>query len=116
MAHLGYLLTALADGQLSPATAEKVLEHVAACRPCANELAAERRARRMLAESSCSAIVRRRAASSGGGAAHEASASSRRARRSAASSLAQGRHTATCSRTFSAAAGESWPSARAVRR
>ncbi len=56
MAHLGYLLTALADGQLSPATAEKVLEHVASCRPCAAELAAERRARRMLADSSCADV------------------------------------------------------------
>lgn len=50
MAHLGYLLTALADGQLSAATAEKVLEHVAVCRECATELAAERRARRLLAD------------------------------------------------------------------
>jgi len=56
MAHLGYLLTALADGQLSPATTEKVLEHVASCRPCAAELAAERRARRMVAEASCAAV------------------------------------------------------------
>jgi len=55
MAHLGHLLTALADGQLSPAAAEKVLEHVAVCRPCASELAAERRARRLLAEASCAA-------------------------------------------------------------
>lgn len=56
MAHLGYLLTALADGQLSPATAEKVLEHVTVCRPCATELAAERRARRMIAEASCGSV------------------------------------------------------------
>ena len=56
MAHLGYLLTALADGQLSPATAEKVLEHVTVCRPCAAELAAERRARRMVAEASCGSV------------------------------------------------------------
>lgn len=53
MAHLGYLLTALADGQLSPATTERVLEHVAACPPCAAELAAERRARLILAEAEC---------------------------------------------------------------
>lgn len=56
MAHLGYLLTALADGQLSPATTEKVLEHVAVCRPCAAELAAERRARRVLAEAECESV------------------------------------------------------------
>ena len=56
MAHLGYLLTALADGQLSAATTEKVLEHVAACPPCAAELAAERRARRMLAGAECEAV------------------------------------------------------------
>jgi len=56
VAHLGYLLTALADGQLSPATAEKVLEHVTVCRPCAAELAAERRARRMVAEASCGSV------------------------------------------------------------
>lgn len=56
MAHLGYLLTALADGQLSPATTEKVLEHVAVCPPCAAELAAERRARRLLADAECESI------------------------------------------------------------
>lgn len=56
MAHLGYLLTALADGQLSPATTEKVLEHVAVCRPCAAELAAEREARRILAEAECESV------------------------------------------------------------
>ncbi|MDQ2624919.1 MAG: zf-HC2 domain-containing protein, partial [Actinomycetota bacterium] len=56
MAHLGHLLTALADGQLSPATSERVLEHVAVCRPCATELAAERRARRLLAEASCGSV------------------------------------------------------------
>jgi len=51
--HLGDLLTALADGQLSPAVTEKVLEHVAVCRPCAAELAAERRARQVLAQAEC---------------------------------------------------------------
>lgn len=56
MAHLGYLLTALADGQLSAATAEKVLEHVAGCPECAAELAAERRARRLLAEAECAEV------------------------------------------------------------
>ena len=49
MSHLGSQLTALADGQLAPAAAERVLAHVAACDDCAVELAAARLARRMLA-------------------------------------------------------------------
>lgn len=56
MAHLGSLLTALADGQLSAATAEKVLEHVAGCPECAAELAAERRARRLVADAECAEV------------------------------------------------------------
>ncbi|GAA2727028.1 anti-sigma factor [Cellulomonas aerilata] len=46
--HLGSLISALVDGQLSPADAERALAHVAACSPCADELAAARQARRAL--------------------------------------------------------------------
>jgi anti-sigma factor RsiW len=46
--HLGSRLSALVDGQLSPAEGERVLEHVAGCRACAEELAAARAARRTL--------------------------------------------------------------------
>ncbi|OLT53334.1 zf-HC2 domain-containing protein [Cellulosimicrobium sp. CUA-896] len=48
MTHLGSRLSALVDGQLSPAECERVLEHVAGCRGCAEELAAARAARRTL--------------------------------------------------------------------
>lgn len=48
MTHLGSRLSALVDGQLSPAEGERVLEHVAGCRECAEELAAARAARRAL--------------------------------------------------------------------
>lgn len=50
MSHLGSRLSALVDGQLDPASTESVLAHVAACPPCASELAAARAARRALAE------------------------------------------------------------------
>jgi len=46
--HLGSRLSALVDGQLSPAEAERALEHVAACARCAAELSAARAARRAL--------------------------------------------------------------------
>ncbi|WP_125774218.1 anti-sigma factor family protein [Antribacter gilvus] len=46
--HLGAWLSALADGQLSPAETERALAHVAVCRTCARELDAERSARRAL--------------------------------------------------------------------
>ena len=49
MSHLGTWVSALADGQLSPAATERALAHVAACPPCAEELAAARQARRALA-------------------------------------------------------------------
>ncbi|WP_454044489.1 zf-HC2 domain-containing protein [Cellulosimicrobium sp. Marseille-Q8652] len=46
--HLGSRLSALVDGQLSPAEAERALGHVAGCARCADELAAARSARRAL--------------------------------------------------------------------
>ncbi|WP_251153254.1 zf-HC2 domain-containing protein [Cellulosimicrobium sp. Marseille-Q4280] len=46
--HLGSRLSALVDGQLSPAESERALSHVAGCRRCADELAAARDARRAL--------------------------------------------------------------------
>ncbi|WP_199422353.1 zf-HC2 domain-containing protein [Actinotalea solisilvae] len=49
MSHLGSQISALVDGQLPPAAAERVLAHAAACRECADELAAARAARRALA-------------------------------------------------------------------
>ena len=49
MSHLGSLLSALADGQLRPETAERALAHVAVCPECAEELAAARAARAALA-------------------------------------------------------------------
>lgn len=49
MSHLGSRISALADGQLAPAAAERALAHVAACPQCAGELAAARAARRALA-------------------------------------------------------------------
>ncbi|MBX9244364.1 zf-HC2 domain-containing protein [Actinotalea ferrariae] len=49
MSHLGSQISALVDGQLSPSSAERLLAHVAACDPCADELAAARAARRTLA-------------------------------------------------------------------
>ncbi|WP_264031916.1 zf-HC2 domain-containing protein [Cellulosimicrobium sp. SH8] len=48
MTHLGSRLSALVDGQLTPAEAERALEHVACCPRCAAELAAARAARRAL--------------------------------------------------------------------
>jgi hypothetical protein len=48
VSHLGSRLSALVDGQLSPADTERALAHVAACPPCADELAAARQARRAL--------------------------------------------------------------------
>lgn len=48
-AHLGDRVSALADGQLTPAATERALSHVAGCDSCAAELAAARQARRMLA-------------------------------------------------------------------
>jgi len=46
--HLGSRISALVDGQLSPAECERALEHVAGCARCADELAAARAARRAL--------------------------------------------------------------------
>jgi len=46
--HLGTWVSALVDGQLSPAAAERALAHVAACPACADEVAAARQARRAL--------------------------------------------------------------------
>ncbi|WP_162177339.1 zf-HC2 domain-containing protein, partial [Actinotalea ferrariae] len=40
--HLGSRLSALVDGQLPPAAAERALEHVATCPACADELRAAR--------------------------------------------------------------------------
>jgi hypothetical protein len=48
MSHLGSRLSALADGQLPPAVAERALEHVAGCGECAAELRAARAARQAL--------------------------------------------------------------------
>ena len=48
MSHLGSRLSALADGQLPPAVAERTLEHVAGCAECAAELQAARTARQAL--------------------------------------------------------------------
>ncbi|WP_298459462.1 anti-sigma factor [uncultured Cellulomonas sp.] len=48
MSHLGTWVSALVDGQLSPAAAERALAHVAACPACADEVAAARQARRAL--------------------------------------------------------------------
>ncbi|MDF9875775.1 zf-HC2 domain-containing protein [Cellulosimicrobium cellulans] len=48
MTHLGSRLSALVDGQLTPAEAERALEHVACCPRCAAELSAARAARRAL--------------------------------------------------------------------
>lgn len=49
MMHLGSRISALVDGQLAPAAAERALAHVATCPSCARELAAARAARRALA-------------------------------------------------------------------
>lgn len=46
--HLGTWVSALVDGQLGPAEAERALAHVAACPVCARELAVARQARRAL--------------------------------------------------------------------
>ena len=48
MSHLGDLISALADGQLSPAETERALSHVTMCRLCARELDSARAARRAL--------------------------------------------------------------------
>ncbi|WNB85005.1 zf-HC2 domain-containing protein [Cellulomonas sp. ATA003] len=48
MSHLGTWVSALVDGQLSPAETERALAHVAACPACADEVAAARQARRVL--------------------------------------------------------------------
>lgn len=48
MTHLGTVVSALVDGQLSPADAERALAHVAACPACADEVAAVRAARQAL--------------------------------------------------------------------
>ncbi|MCG7285292.1 zf-HC2 domain-containing protein [Cellulomonas sp. ACRRI] len=47
-AHLGDRVSALVDGQLAPAAAERALAHVAGCARCAADLAAARAARRVL--------------------------------------------------------------------
>ena len=48
MHHLGSWVSSLADGQLGPADAERALAHVAACPPCARQLAVARQARQAL--------------------------------------------------------------------
>ena len=48
MSHLGDWVSALVDGQLPPADTERALAHAAACRSCADEVAAARQARRAL--------------------------------------------------------------------
>jgi len=48
MTHLGTLVSALADDQLSPATRERALTHVAGCDRCAAELAVARAVRKRL--------------------------------------------------------------------
>ncbi|NCT91119.1 zf-HC2 domain-containing protein [Cellulomonas sp. APG4] len=48
MTHLGTQVSALADGQLSPAAAERALAHVAVCPECEAELRAARAAHRAL--------------------------------------------------------------------
>ncbi|WP_169164708.1 anti-sigma factor family protein [Cellulomonas taurus] len=49
-AHLGDLVSAVVDGQLSPAANERALSHVAGCQRCATELADARRARQLMAQ------------------------------------------------------------------
>ncbi|NHT19440.1 zf-HC2 domain-containing protein [Cellulomonas sp. IC4_254] len=49
-AHLGDRVSALVDGQLAPAAAERALAHVAGCPRCAADLAAARSARRVLSD------------------------------------------------------------------
>jgi anti-sigma factor RsiW len=46
--HLGSRVSALVDGQLTPAATERALSHVACCTRCAAELASARAARRVL--------------------------------------------------------------------
>ena len=48
--HLGDRVSALVDGQLTPAAAERALAHVAGCPRCAADLAAARAARRVLSD------------------------------------------------------------------
>ncbi len=48
MTHLGSLTSALVDGQLDPADAERALAHAASCPQCAAELAAARASRQVL--------------------------------------------------------------------
>jgi hypothetical protein len=48
VSHLGSWVSALVDGQLSPAEAERALAHVAGCTACADDVAAARQARRAL--------------------------------------------------------------------
>lgn len=48
--HLGDRVSALVDGQLAPAAAERALAHVAGCPRCAADLAAARSARRVLSD------------------------------------------------------------------
>jgi Putative zinc-finger len=48
VSHLGAWVSALVDGQLAPAEAERALAHVAVCPACADEVAAARQARRAL--------------------------------------------------------------------
>ena len=42
MRHLGGVVSALVDGHLQPATAERLLAHAVTCPPCRARLAAER--------------------------------------------------------------------------
>jgi hypothetical protein len=52
VSHLGSRISALVDGQLAPAVAERALAHVAACSECQQELSAARAARAALAAAS----------------------------------------------------------------
>lgn len=49
-AHLGDRVSALVDGQLSPAATERALAHVTCCARCAADLASARAARRVLSD------------------------------------------------------------------
>lgn len=55
MSHLGSRISALADGQLSPADAERALAHVVTCPQCAAGLEAARSARRAVASADVAA-------------------------------------------------------------
>ena len=56
MSHLGSRISALADGQLPPAAAERALAHVAGCPECAAELRAARAARAALSSAAADVL------------------------------------------------------------